>query len=734
MTDAAAADLASHPMDVSDEELFSALDLRRPGLEGVLEAVRRGDYEGAGAAWAEYFRGRERPTPHFSREVWPEFIRREFPQLIPPILAGADRAVRGKITHPPFSLPVRDGEIDWLYNPAKDTNYVALVGSQWFLNPLGRAYLLTGDERYAEAFARIFESWYDHQMEILKFQGNLGFDPIYRAYYPGIRSRILVDNYYCLSKSPALTPRHHLKLMKQLLGSAAWLYEQEQRYRTGNQQVAAVLGLGIVGMVFPEFKDAERWITCAEERMREHLRRDFFADGGHRELCTQYHKTCLRDIAYVAMTAERNSHPSLFRSDVAPLLERAYEWLSCLVMPTGEIPALHSGAFSSDWAVHLLIGARYFGRPDFLWLARRFWERGAVPGQKVPFAPACFLINEDLGRDRMGDVRPVPPDHTGVHLRGSGFAVMRTGWGEHDRYLIIQYGWANTGHAYPGALAFCLEMNGELVATSPGSPRSYRHPAYEYCHSTPSHNVVSIDMESYVRRGGIAPGGRLIAHADLPGAWYFSGYHEGYKGMFGAICYRSILAIKDGPMLVRDLIRGGEGHRAQWNFHTSLSLSVGEDRVARLRGRASYRLCPAFPDEIVSTRIEERWEAVLPRDCQPEDCGKVIPVLRYEKLIGPGGVQFCVALIEGDGGIEALSRGAFRIRTAGSTYIVLYRDAAPGVGAAGIATDAECTCIQLSDGVPERAWIIDGGQLEVFGTTWLDSEEHQTLELTGSCP
>ena len=716
---------------VSDEELFASLDLGRPGLEAVREAVERGDYPDAAAAWAEYFRHRRKPTPHFSREAWPAFIRRELPQLVGPILSRADKVAAGDLSHPPLTLPVRQGRIDWLHNPTKDTNYISIVGSMWLMNSLGRAYLLSGDEKYAKAFAWVFESWYDHLPEILEFQGNLGFNPVFHAYYPGIRSRILVDDYYCLARSPALTPEVHLKLMKHLLDNVRWLEKQNQRYRVGNQQVAAVLGLGIVGMVLPEFKDAERWVSLAEARMKEHLQRDFNADGGHGELCTQYHNTVLRDVGYVVLTAEHNGRPSLLTSEAGPLLERAYGWLAGIVMPGGETPALHSAAFATDWAVHLRIGAHYFQRPDFAWLAQRFWSQGAVPNAKSPFSFANYMINETLSPGELARLNPKAPDFLSTHLDTSGFAVMRTGWEPDDRFLIFQYGWGTTGHAYPGALHFCLAMNDELLATGPGSPLSYRHPAYRYCHSTPSHNLVSIDMRSHASQAGKAVGGKLHTYADLPGAWYVRGDHEGYKKAFGATHARSILVVKDGPILIRDLIHGGAGHEAQWSFHTPLDLAVGEDRSAVLQGRRVYRLVPAFPDEIRSVITDKRWETVLPRDCQPNDCGKVIPVLRYQKPITEDGVQFCVAISEGPCRVEAIGRSAFRLHAGESSYLVLYRDEAEHASAGGAATDAECACIRFqgSPPAPNRAWVVGGRELEIDGSLWLQADSPRTVEL-----
>jgi hypothetical protein len=441
---AAHTSIADHPDAISDAELWAAVDLQREGLEGVREAVERVDWPAAAEAWADYFRARETPTMHFRRETWPEWLREHRPQLVEPIIAEADAIAAGEIAHGPYVLRVEGRDIRWLENPTEDTNYVSAVGSQWFLNCLGRAYLLTRDERYADVFAWIFDSWYDHQQAIREQQGGLGFDPIFRAYYPGVRARVLSDCYYCIAQSDALTPQLHVKLLKALLGAAAWLHEQEaSEYRVGNQQVAAVLGCGIVGMVLPEFRDAEQWVTLTETRMREHLRDDFFADGGHRELCTQYHKTVLRDVGYVALVAETNGREGLFDDpDAGPLIERAYEWLAKLVMPTGETPALHSAVFATDWAVHLELGARHFGRADFAWLAERFWRRGEVPSQKSAFAPANYHGGGGHappprppspwstrpgggrgGRTTDGTARPVVRASRGIGLRGHAHRV-----------------------------------------------------------------------------------------------------------------------------------------------------------------------------------------------------------------------------------------------------------------------------------------------------------------------
>ncbi len=718
---------------VNEEDLWAAIDLDRPGLADLKAAVAAGDSKAAAACWAGYFAARTNPTCHFDRRKWPGYIRRDFPAVGDAILQKAKCVAAGELSHTPVSLPVEGdvpgGRIEWLHNPTKDTNYISLVGSQWYMNPLGRAYLLTGEERFARTFAWIFESWFDNQDAICEFQGGLGFNPIYRAYYPGIQSRILVDNYYCMADSPALTPAVHVKVMRQLAANARFLQRQEQKYRKGNQQVAAVLGMGIIGLVFPEFKDAQMWVDRAEVIMAEHLEKDFFADGGHRELCTQYHKTCLRDTCYVALTSEHNGRPSpLLRGANAEALERSFDWLARLVMSTGETPPLHSAVFSTDHAVYSLASAVHFKRPDHAYLASRFWSRGVVPNQKSPMALAIYLLCSPLDVRSLSIARP--PEYLGTHLEESGFAMMRTGWEAEDRYLVFQYGWANTGHAYPVALSFLLEMNGEVVATHAGSPRSYRHPAYSYCHSTMSHQTISIDGKSYPSVGGAAPGGRLECHADLPGLWYVAGYHEGYKKTMGAIHRRQIVAIKDGPILLIDKVEGGEGHTAAWNFHTPLDAAVQPDRSVTLKGRQTYRLALAHPEKLTDIKTRRHWAAVLPRDCQPDDCGKDVIGLEFQKPIGPEGADFVVALFEGAGTIGEEPHDIFRLAQGNRQYLVLCGNQEIVAGDARISTEGRLAVIEYVEARPRRIWVVEATRLAINDQEILAAKQPVSRSIT----
>ena len=121
--------------------------------------------------------------------------------------------------------------------------------------------------------------------------------------------------------------------------------------------------------------------------------------------------------------------------------------------------------------------------------------------------------------------------------------------------------------------------------------------------------------------------------------------------------------------------------------------------------------------------------AVLPRDCQPDDCGAPVQVVRYVKPIAADGARFCVALFEGDGQLAPVDEDALRLTTGDRGYLVLPGGETTPVEAAGVTAEAECACVEYTAGRPVRAWVINGKALEVDGAQWHSSPEPASVEL-----
>jgi len=179
---------------------------------------------------------------------------------------------------------------------------------------------------------------------------------------------------------------------------------------------------------------------------------------------------------------------------------------------------------------------------------------------------------------------------------------------------------------------------------------------------------------------------------------------------------------------VLDQLEGGAGHTAEWNFHSALHAELLPDKSVRLSGAKTYRLCPAQPEQISDVKTHRHWAAVLPGDCQPADCGKLVDAIAFQKRLGEAGGTFAVALFQGDGEVSQLGPGRYRLTTGKETYAILAsRDDKP-LELDGVVAAARLAVVQYSGSRPARWWVVDGRRLTVRGQVLLDAEGPKTME------
>ena len=146
---------ADHGPRLSDADLLQSLDLKFPGMEAVAKAVAKGDQKAALEALAQFFRLRKEPCDYCPKSEENTKTR-----------SAAEEVIQHNFTVGgiPYTFPKT---VDWYYNPttAPGSNYPRDYEWQWQLNRhrefdvLAHAYRDTGDEKYAQAFARLLESW-----------------------------------------------------------------------------------------------------------------------------------------------------------------------------------------------------------------------------------------------------------------------------------------------------------------------------------------------------------------------------------------------------------------------------------------------------------------------------------------------------------------------------------------------------------------------------------------------
>ncbi len=648
---------------IADSDFFAALDLQRPGLEGVSHRAQDKEYLSAWREWGAYFARRRRPAWVVEPARYAEFLDENFPAYRPAIIAEADRIVGHNLRQGNVLIPYQGGHYDWLDpQPPGDTNYYGAFYFFW-MTCLGRAYALTADEKYVRAFVESFGDWYDQRPQI-EAQDRRGL--VWHNLPLGLGARILADVYHFVRTSPELSPEMHARVLKQLLGSARWLDAHNQSYGRGNQPFTAACTLVILGTMFPELRESQRWLATGMRQMIAHLREDVYPDGTHKELCTQYHKTCLRDASVASIVLERNRGWGLYTgaqkgslpeglrpediNEARRQFERMYDWLARIMMPSGHTPALHSAVYADDWINHLALAGVYYRRPDFAWLVLQHLPEHRVPYQKGRFAIGNYLLNEEARLGALRALGPRPPEYLCTLLKDGGFAVLRDGWQADALYMILQWGQANTGHAYPANLSFVLAGRGVPLALQPGSTISYSVPDYaQWCHTTPSHNTVVVNEKSYPNVKGIPPGGELDLWADLPGVTFLRAHHDGYRASDGVTHSRTVVFLKGEYFVVADRLAGGEaGTTYDWYLHPRREMRETGPGAYQMSEGPGLALRLGRPEEVTETLTGRGLSAVPTHG--GENIWERIPYLAFRKIAGREPSVFFAVLYPFTGG------------------------------------------------------------------------------------
>ena len=135
-------------------EVFDLLDLTRPGLEKVRAAHEGEDDAAAAADLLEYYRSRKGICTPEIRNVKKVKINKEQQKW-------ADDALQHTFfVHKGYQPSFNYGEdIDWRYWPVQDNELRwQLHRHKWF-TPMGYAYRVSGDEKYAKEWVYQYMDW-----------------------------------------------------------------------------------------------------------------------------------------------------------------------------------------------------------------------------------------------------------------------------------------------------------------------------------------------------------------------------------------------------------------------------------------------------------------------------------------------------------------------------------------------------------------------------------------------
>ena len=231
-------------------------------------------------------------------------FRRRCPQATAATIAAAERIAAGQVdlgdrivsigSRPDWTLEPLSGKrapaIHWSRIAFLDPLVAGDCKLTWELNrhqyfvTLGRAYLLTGDDRYAALIAEHLAWWMEDNPPKIGINWTSSLELALRA-ISWIWALYLVRNSSRLEGGVFLQALRYLYLHARHIERYLSTYFSPNTHLTGE-----ALGLLYVGTAFPEFKRARHWRALGGRILAEQLDRQLFADGVYFEQSTYYHR------------------------------------------------------------------------------------------------------------------------------------------------------------------------------------------------------------------------------------------------------------------------------------------------------------------------------------------------------------------------------------------------------------------------------------------------------------
>ncbi len=581
----------------TDEAFLKSIDAAQLGqfpisAEGLLAHFRA-------RALPRFFAGFARPqaTVDELRRRWPESEKR--------VVASARRVVEGKFD----LLGLHDlsfgDPVDWHLEPLAgkraplvhwsridylnvdvtgDKKITWELNRQQYLMTLGRAYLYTGDELYAQTFARHVADWIEHNPPKIGINWASSLEVSFRA-------MAWLWALYFFRDSPHLRPALFLNILKVLFLHGRHLETYLSTYFSPNTHLTGeALGLFYLGTVLPELKCAARWRNTGERILMNALDWHVRPDGVYFEQSSYYHRYTTDFYTHLYILARANSSSaaqsggsevgSEAKSEVeserrlSGKLTALLDHLMYITRPDGTTPffgdddggrlVMLDERPANDFRAALSTGAALFARPDYKHVAGEAAEE------------TLWLLGTEGMRD-FDFIEAHSPAQTSRAFPDGGYYVMRDGWESSANYMLIDcgpHGTLNCGHAHADMLAFELAARGRTMLIDPGTyTYTGASEVRDYFRTSAAHNTLTIDGES-----SSAPGGtftwRHVARA-TPRTWvasrrfdFFEGAHDGYSRLASPATHtRSVLFLKNDYWMVRDRVASAGTHRYDLHFH-----------------------------------------------------------------------------------------------------------------------------------------------------------------------
>ena len=496
------------------------------------------------------------------------------------------------------SLPQSDMTKHWSQisdDSSTDIKFIWEPNRFGFVYALVRAYTASQDEKYPEAFWTLIEDWAKHNPP------NTGPNWM-DGQEIALRLMAWIFGYHAFLNSPSSTPERIARFKLYAAAQAERIYKNTSFaiFTHGNHSITEAMGLWMTGLLFPELKNAENYLSFGRISLEREARRQIFPDGTYSMYSLNYHRFVLQIYLYAIRLSEIYHVP--FTPQLQTSVTKSIEYLSQLIDPqTGQMPVYGS----NDGA--LVLPLNNCDLTDYRPLLQLGWyltkgERLFEPG---PWDEDLFWLcgETDLtpnpSPERRGGRPPSPTGRAGDEGETSfphgGTYILRVA----NSKAIIRCTDFTARPSHADQLHVDLWIRGHNIAVDAGTylysgPGHWRNGLAH----TSVHNTVTVDGKDQMTMLSRFTWtnwskGKVLKHER--NIW--QGEHDGYKPVSHK---RTVMALEGDRWLVVDHLAAKESHHyaLQW------LLCDGEYGMRKLASANELWLAPTkTTSKLVESRI-----------------------------------------------------------------------------------------------------------------------------------
>jgi hypothetical protein len=445
-----------------------------------------------------------------------------------------------------FASPVY-GDLKFILEPSRFLFVYLLV----------RAYALSGDERYPQAFWSAIEDWMRQSSPMAGPLWICGQEC-------ALRILSLSFALHGFIHSPATTDDHVASLVS-MIAAYAWRTAQTLGYarsQRSNHLISEAVGLWTAGVLYPELREAPVWRNLGAHLLHKAVLDQITPDGVSQQHSFNYQRMILHLLLWTLRLAEIHDAPR--HEDIRTRTLAAFDFMRAWVDPASGcapnygsddgslILPLALGSYR-DFRPLLQVGASVLNRPG---LEPGHWDEAALWFGRKP--AAARLAKEVAKEEKLA----LPSVETGCFRLG-----------DENSWALIRAGQYTRRPFQADQLHVDLWWQGINVARDAGTYLYNGPPPWNNGFAgTAVHNTVSVDGRDQMRRAGrflwldwAQASGHLYSSNKHSYADRFEGEHDGYRKL-GVKHRRLVQWLHAAGWVIIDDIEGAGIHdvRLHW--------------------------------------------------------------------------------------------------------------------------------------------------------------------------